>query len=136
MTLDDVKVHVRFKLSALWAGLMFCFIYNDYVELYQPGKLDQMLHGKMAIWPATQGVLFGTSLVVAIPAVMIVASFLLGPRMVRWLSLGFGVLYTAIDVLTMLDSWWYYIFFNSIETVLTLLIVWYAWTWPRQQKMP
>ncbi len=27
--LGDIKVHVRLKLSALWAALMFCDIYGD-----------------------------------------------------------------------------------------------------------
>ena len=27
--LDDLKIHVRFKLSALWAALMFCYIHGD-----------------------------------------------------------------------------------------------------------
>ncbi len=28
--LHDIRIHVRFKLSALWAALMFCYIYGDY----------------------------------------------------------------------------------------------------------
>jgi hypothetical protein len=37
--LDDLKVHVRLKLSSLWAALMFCYLYGDYFGLYVPGKL-------------------------------------------------------------------------------------------------
>jgi len=28
--LDDFKVHVKLKLSALWAALMSCYIHGDY----------------------------------------------------------------------------------------------------------
>jgi hypothetical protein len=35
--LDDIKVHVKIKISALWASVMFCYIYGDYFGLYKPG---------------------------------------------------------------------------------------------------
>ncbi|HMG02094.1 MAG TPA: hypothetical protein VK596_03120, partial [Edaphobacter sp.] len=56
---EDVKVHVRFKLFALWTSLMFCYLYGDYFELYQPGKLQAMIAGRMALGAITQGVLLG-----------------------------------------------------------------------------
>ena len=28
--LDDLKVHVKLKISALWTSAMFCYIYADY----------------------------------------------------------------------------------------------------------
>jgi hypothetical protein len=46
-TLDDIKVHVKIKLSALWASVMFCYIYADYFGLWKPGTLQEMLSGKM-----------------------------------------------------------------------------------------
>jgi hypothetical protein len=35
----DVKVQVKMKIAALWVSLMFCYVYGDYFELYEPGKL-------------------------------------------------------------------------------------------------
>jgi len=128
--LADVKVHVRFKLSAIWTGLMFLYIYNDYFNLYEPGSLSAMMQGKMAFFHVTQGVMLGTSMVVVIPALMIVLSVVLKPDILRLLSIVFGALYTVIDILTMIGSWWYFIAFNAIETVLTLSIIWLAWRWP------
>ena len=29
-------------------------------------------------------------------------------------------------------GWHYYVLFGLIEITLTILIVWYAWTWPKQ----
>ena len=46
---EDIRVHVRFKLFALWTSVMFCYIYGDYFELYQPGKLPAMLAGRTAL---------------------------------------------------------------------------------------
>ena len=131
--LDDIKVHVRLKLSALWTSVMFCYIYADYFGLYVPGKLQGMLAGKMApLGQVTQGVLVGTSVMLAIPAVMIFLSLALKPGLSRWLNIVFGALYTAIILITMWD-WAFYIFYGIIEVVLTSLVVWYALKWPRRE---
>ena len=42
-----------------------------------------------------------------------------------------ALLYAGIVGLTMLGSWAFYLFFSAIEIVLSLLIVWQAWRWPR-----
>jgi len=132
--LEDIKVHVKIKLAALWASVMFCYIYADYFGLYVPGALQGMLQGKMGpLGPTTQGVLLGTSVVMAIPSVMIFLSVALKPNLNRWLNIIFGVIYTVIILITMW-AWAFYIFFGIIEVVLTGLVVWYAWNWPKQES--
>ena len=76
--LDDIKIHVKLKLSALWSSVMFCYIYADYFGLYVPGSMQQLLAGKMGpLGPVTQMVLLGTSATLAIPSVMIFLSLVL-----------------------------------------------------------
>ena len=131
--LDDIKIHVKMKISALWASVMFCYIYGDYFGLYVPGALQRMLEGKMGpLGPTTQGVLVGTSVMMAIPSVMIFLSLALKPNLNRWVNIILGVIYTVIILITMWD-WAFYIFLGIIEVVLTALIVWYAWNWPKQE---
>ena len=133
--LDDMKIHVKLKLSALWASVMFCYIYADYFGLYVPGTLQGMLAGKMGpLGPVTQGVLLGTSLMLAIPSVMIVLSLVLKPNFNRWLNIVIGALYTAIILITMW-GWDFLIFYGVIEIALTGLVAWYAWTWPKHEAM-
>jgi hypothetical protein len=128
---DDVKVHVRLKLAALWTSVMFCYIYADYFGLYKPGTLQRMLAGRMGpLGPTTQKVLLGTSVLMAIPSVMIFLSVALRPNLSRWLNIGFGVLFTLIILVTMWD-WTFYVFYGVVEVTLTSLVVWYAWRWPR-----
>ena len=129
--LDDIRVHVRFKLSALWCSVMFCYIYGDYFELYQPGKLQQMLSGRTALGPSTQATLLGMAALLAVPALMIALSLLLPAQPNRWLNIVLGALYSLIMVLAIQGSWRFYIFFGLVEIALTLAIVWHAWTWPR-----
>ena len=129
--LDDVKVHVKIKMSALWASVMFLYIYADYFGLYVPGQLQGMLAGKMVpLGPTTQGLLLGTSLMMAIPSVMVFLSLALKPNLSRWLNIILGVIYTLIILLAMW-TWAFYIFYGILEVMLTGLIAWYAWTWPK-----
>ncbi len=130
--LDDLKVHVKLKLSALWAALMFCYIYGDYFGLYVPGKLQGILGGNGPIGPVSQATLVATSVLLAIPGVMVFLSLVLPPRFDRWLNIVLGAFYIAIMLVTMPGAWDFYILLGCIEIVLTALIVWYAWRWPMQ----
>jgi len=131
--LDDIKIHVKIKISALWVSVIFCYIYGDYFGLFVPGMLQGMLEGKIRpLGPATQGVLVGTSLMMAIPSVMVFLSLALKANLNRRVNIIFGAIYTVIILITMWN-WAFYIFLGVVEIVLTALIVWYAWHWPKQE---
>ena len=131
MTFDDVKVHVRFKLFALWSSVMFFYIYGDYFELFQPGQLQKMITGKTPVGDVSQGLLLGISSVMVVPSLMPFLSLVLPPGIIRWLNIVFGPVYTVVMILVIRGGWHYYVMYGLIEIVLTLLIVWYAWNWPR-----
>ena len=134
--LEDFRINVKLKLAGLWTAVMFLYIYADYFGLYVPGRLQHMLEGRMGPFgPTTQVVLLGTSAMLAIPSVMIVLSLVLKPALNRWLNIIFGLLYTLIILVTMW-SWYFYIVYGVIEIALTMLVAWYAWTWPRLEARP
>jgi phosphoglycerol transferase MdoB-like AlkP superfamily enzyme len=132
--LSEMKVHVKLRLVTLWAATMFCYVYCDYFELYVPGKLDSMLQGRMGpLGQVTQQVLLGTSVLMIVPSLMVFLSLALPARHSRWLNIVVGLLYTALLVMLALTApWFFYKLFAGIEAVLTALVVWYAWTWPRE----
>src|SRR5882672_700943 len=130
--LQDTKVDIKIRLAALWAATTFCYIYGDYFELYVPGKLGGMLEGKMQpLGLVTQEMLLGTSVLMAIPSVMVFLSLVIRPSINRWTDIVFGTLFTAIMLLAIQGSWTFYKFFGVVEIALTATIVWYAWRWPR-----
>ncbi|GLQ92558.1 DUF6326 family protein [Dyella acidisoli] len=132
ITLQDMKVHVKLKLSALWAAVMFCYIYGDYFGLYVPGQLKGMLAGQGPIGPTSQSSLVPVAVLMAIPGVMVFLSLVLPPRTNRLLNIILGVIYTAIMLITMPGAWIFYIVLGVIEMALTVLVVRYAWRWPRE----
>ena len=134
-SLEDRKPPVRLVLAALWTSTMFCYLYCDYFELYTPGKLQAMLGGRIGpLGPATQGVLAGVSLMMAIPSLMIALSLLLPAAACRWSNLVFGALFTALMALLAFETpWLFYRGFAAVEALLTATIVVAAWRWPRAQ---
>ncbi len=130
--LEDFGVHVKHKLAALWAALMFCYIYGDYFGLYVPGKLRGMLAGDGPIGAASQGTLVATSILLAIPGLMVFLCLVLPPRLNRWLNIVLALFYIVIMLLTMPGAWWFYIILGMVEIALGVLTIWYAWRWPRR----
>jgi len=134
--LEDVKISVKMKLSALWVAVMFCYVYGDLLAFRLPGHIEEMIAGTMGpLGPTTQVVLLGSAIFMAIPGVMVFLSLTLKPKANRWANIILGVLYTVAMLISMLlpGVWVYYIFLGIVEVVLTALIVWYAWKWPKQE---
>jgi hypothetical protein len=130
--LEDYRVPPNIRLALLWASLMFLYIYNDYFSLYVTGTIDDMAKGRLGpMGQATDGVLIGLSIMLAVPSLMIFLSAALRPWLSRWLNVGFGIVYTAIEVLTLFGSPWFYGIVVLAEIVLTALIVWHALRWPK-----
>ena len=94
--LDDMRMHVKLKLSLLWTALMFLYIYGDYFGLYVPGQLKGMLDGQGPIGPVSQGSLAVVSILTVLPGLMVFLSIVLPPRVSRWLNFAMGLLYTFI----------------------------------------
>ena len=130
--LDDLKVHTKLKLAALWASVMFCYIYADYFGLFSPGQLASMNQGLIPpLGRSSDGVMLVVSAMMALPSLMIFLSVALPARPNRILNVLFGSLYTAIISLTMWSGA-HFIFYGVIEIALTLLVIFHAWTWPRK----
>lgn len=131
--LEDFKINIKIKLSAMWASVMFCYIYGDYFSLYVPNKVEEFIDGEAML--DTPFKLFAATLLMTVPALMIFLSVVLKPKINRGLNIIFGILYTAIMLLiavTSIAPWWtFYVFLAVVESFITALIVWNAYKWPR-----
>lgn len=135
---EELKINVKIKLAALWAVLMFLYIYADILSLYRPGQVEEMISGRMGFLPVTQSSLLSASILMLIPAAMVFLSLVLKEKGNRWANIFLGVLYTAVNIGNLAgETWAFYIFFGIVEMALTLLIVGYAWKWrsPEEQSV-
>ncbi len=130
--LKSFDIPTPIRLSLLWASLMSLYIYNDYFNMYRPGTVDNMIAGNMGpLGEATPTVLIVVALILAIPALMIFLSSVLRPVFSRWSNIILGIVYTTIEALTFFGSAPFYQMVVVFEIIVTLLIVWIAWHWPR-----
>lgn len=132
--LENPKVNIKIKLAALWASATFCYLYGDYFELYTPDKVNSLITGDNNLDSPTT--LLIASIILAIPSVMVAASIFLKPKINRILNILFGTLFTLMMVfigIISTNEWYlFYIFLAFLESIITTLIVWYAWNWPKK----
>jgi hypothetical protein len=91
-----------------------------------------MLTGNTVFGPVSQGILLGVSALMIVPALMPFLSVVLPARVSRWVNVVAGTLYTAIMILAIRGGWHFYVVYGLIEISLTALVLWYAWTWPKE----
>lgn len=132
-TLDDQPISVRAKLAATWTAIMFLYAYVDILAFFKPGVVEGILAGKVWEFDISQSLLATFLALMAIPIVMIVASMVLPARANRLTNLIVATVqipYAAFNAVG--ESWT--IFYGlgvALEVALMVLILRYAWTWPR-----
>ena len=134
-TLEDQRIPVRVKLAAAWTSFMFLYIYVDYLALYKPGFVDDILAGivhEFDIGPTFLGI--GLTLI-AIPSLMILLSTTLPARVNRTINLVVATLYIPVSMYNAVGESWTYSYFYGLsiglEVLLLAFILRSAWTWPR-----
>ncbi len=131
-TLEDMKVNVKSKLSALWVAVMFLFIYVDFFALFEPGAIEDIMAGIVWKFDITQTWAFSAMVLMSIPTLMIFLSLALTARANRWTNIIVGTLYIVVVVGSVIgETWAFYILGSLVELVLLTLIVGYAWRWPK-----
>jgi hypothetical protein len=134
--LEDVKINVKFKLSALWVTLMFFYLYADVLTFYQKGALEEIIGGELAGVQINQAFSFTAAIVMAIPSVMVFLSLALKAKVNRWANIIVGIYSAGLLLVTVLLAAAFdphYILYDIIEAVLIALILWYSWKWPKRE---
>ena len=127
-----MKVSLKLKLATLWASFMFLYIYVDYFALYMPGKIKDILTGRVYVFDITQGFLLAALTSVTIPALMIYLSVTLPARMNRPANIIVAAVYIPYTLFNLAGETWIHMVFGAVaEVILLCLIIRYAWKWPR-----
>ena len=134
--LEQQPASVRTKLAAAWTSFMFLYIYVDYLTLYNPGVIEDILNGVVWKVDITQAFVVGSLALVAVPIFMVLASRTLPARACRIITLGVASLYVPVSIFNVVDeSWTYYFGLGAaLEVGILALIIRTAWTWPRERR--
>ena len=134
--LEDRRMPVQAKLAAAWTSLMFFYIYVDYLGLYKPGFIDDILAGVVFKFDISQTFIVIGLMLVGIPSLMIWLSMTLPARANRTLNLVVASLYIPVSAFNVADESWLYFFGLGVvlEVLLLAFILRAAWTWPRTAR--
>jgi len=131
--LYDPPTPVRTKLAAAWTSFMFFYIYVDYLHLYKPGAIKDILAGVVFEFDISQTFAVSALTLVGIPALMILLSMTLPARANRTLNLVMASLYIPVSVFNVIGGSWMYFYGLGVvvEVILLAFILRSAWAWPR-----
>ena len=131
--LKDPQVPMQAKLAAAWTSFMFLYIYVDYLHLYKPGVVDDILNGVVWEFDISQTFVVSALASVAIPTFMILLSTTLPARANRTLNLVVASLYIPYSAFNLAGgSWLYYYGLGlALEVIILAFILRSVWTWPR-----
>ena len=134
--LEDVKVHVKLKLAALWASFMFMYVYVDVIGFFRPGFIEDIVAGRVWQFEITQTWAVGALVLVTIPSLMVFLSLVLPARANRWTNIVVAALYVVVSIFNAIGETWvfYFSFGVIVEVALLALAIRYAWTWPATES--
>ena len=132
-TLEDQRIPVRAKLAAAWTSYMFFSIYIDYLHLYKPGAIDDILAGVVWEFQISQTLLIVFLAAIAVPSLMIVLSVILPARANRVINLVVASVYIPFSMFNAVGESWMYFYGLGVvlEVIVLAVILRSAWTWPR-----
>ena len=131
--MEDVKINVKYKLSALWIALMFFYTYADILGFYAPGHIEALMMGEIGGIQITQAFLLLSAILMVIPSLMVFLSLSLPVKANRVANIIIGIVLALVLGMTFFlgEISAYYLLFGILEGLDLVLIVWQAWNWPK-----
>lgn len=135
----DTAVDVKLVLSALWITMLFVFVYVDIFGFYRADVLKAALDGQVATtgFTVNQTFLAYSLVYILLPALMVVLSLLLRPRVNRIVNIAVSLVYVVTIIWSATgETWAYYLMGSVIEVLVLAAIVRAAWKWPTSEVAP
>jgi len=121
--LEDVKINVKIKLAAAWISHFLLWTFGDMVALLQE-----------TTEPISNLLLLVATSLALLQTFMIIFSLIGKSKFVRWANIGVALVYMLVNIGYLSEggeSWNYLLGIAYI--VFNVLIIWYAWKWPKQE---
>ena len=128
------SMSLKIRLSVLWIimGVTF-YRCTNYLE---PGVIEKILAGKMAVWQSPEMLLL-QALAWLIPFAMAFLSVTLRDSPNRWANMILGIVFTGLNIyhltIHLAEPSAHDILIVGSTVVVTALIAWHAWKWPKQE---
>ena len=129
----DIKFSTRTILIGLWITLMLLYIYCDIYSFFRPNHINEINDGFMGPFQINQISLVIAAMMMAIPALMIVANLFIKLVIIKWINIIAGIVYTFVNIGNIIgETWAYYLIYGVIEIIITVLIIIKSIKWPKK----
>jgi hypothetical protein len=126
-------IDTKIILILLWVFFSVNFMYADQLASLEPGVLAGEMSGTVAdgTIKITDEFILGSAIMMEIPFLMIVLSWVLKYRANRWANIIAGTVFVGFQIYSLFlgSPSPTYIFYSTVEVVGLILIVWNAWKW-------
>jgi len=125
----------KIRISLLWLFTIISDLANVLMSLSHPGVMEELMTGALSVGPV---LMFVGAIVVLIPLVMAVLTLTLKDSLNRWLNIILGIfisivfLGNLIELATIMPAA-HILLLSVAGFIAPVLIVWYAWKWPKQE---
>ncbi len=130
--LDPARVNVRHKIAALWASMLFVFVYVDLFTVYRADFRADLDAGTVNGFTVGPTFLLATTAFIVIPSVMVFLTLVLPPHVARIANLALSGVYALVIIGGAVGEWNYYVLGSIVEIAQLAAVGFYAWTWPRR----
>ena len=128
----DTKYSTRTILIGLWISLMLLFIYCDILWYLRPNRINEIIDGFMGPYQINQISLMFVGILMAIPALMIIANLFIKLKAIRCINIIAGILITLVIIGNMVgERWAYQIIYGIMQIIITFLIIMNSIKWKR-----
>jgi hypothetical protein len=132
---EDVKLNTRTILICLWTALMLLYIYCDMITFFKPNQINEIIDGFMGPFLVNQISLAVTGVLLAIPAIIIVANLFIKMVAIKWINIIGEILFILVTIGNMAgEKWAYYIIYGILELIITVLIIIRSIKWRKKAK--
>ena len=123
--MEDVKI----RISVLWIFVTLAALITTILYFIEPGILEGIIAGEILGTQVSHELLLIAALERLGPLIMAFLTVTLKNSINRWANIILGIVYTLLNIVSMIGASPQMILMWISATVATVLIVWYAWKW-------
>jgi len=123
----------KIRISVLWLFMAVPMSAHSALSFMERDVVEQMWEKQMGV-----GMLVFTALFWLVPLIMAALSLTLKDSANRWANIVLGIVFTLLNIGHLVEHFTppvvHQILILASTVVVTALIAWYAWKWPKQEE--
>jgi len=123
----------KIRISVLWLFMAVAMAAHNALSFMERDVVEQMWEKQMGV-----GMLVFTALFWLVPLIMAALSLTLKDSANRWANIVLGIVFTLLNIGHLIEHLTppviHQILILASTVVVTALIAWYAWKWPKQEE--